>query len=197
METYRVTLTADERAALGQLVSAGKGAARRLTHARILLLADDAEGRRRPDEAITAALGTSLRTVERVRRRLVTEGLAAALNPRPQPPRPDKVKIKGDVEQKLVELACSDPPRGRCHWTLRLLADELVVLGLAKAVSTETVRQALKKTTSSRGSWRLGACRPRRTRSSSGAWRTCCRPTRCRTTRATPLSVSTRPASSC
>ncbi len=58
-----------------------------------------------------------------------------------QPPRSDKIKIKGDVEQRLVQLACSDPPVGRCHWTLELLADEMVVLGLVKKVSTETVRQ--------------------------------------------------------
>ena len=172
MEKYRVTLTTEERAELERLVSTGKGAARRLTHARILLLADTAAGHDRRDEAIGTALGTSLRTIERVRRRLVTEGLPAALDPRPQPARPDKVKIKGDVEQKLVKLACSDPPRGRCHWTLQLLADELVVLGLVKKVSTETVRQALKKTTSGRGSWSPGASRRTRMPSSSGGWRT-------------------------
>jgi len=83
--------------------------------------------------------------VERVRRRLVTEGLEAAIDHRPQPPRPDKVKIRGDLEQKLVELACADPPRGRCHWTLQLLADEMVVLGWVDTISVETVRQALKK----------------------------------------------------
>jgi len=172
MEKYRVALTSEERAELEHLISVGKGAARRLTHARILLLADAPAGLGRPDEAIVAALGTSLRTVERVRRRLVTEGLAAALDPRPQPVRPSKVKIKGDIEQRLVELACSDPPKGRCHWTLQLLADELVVLGLLDTVSTETVRQALKKTTSSPGSSRPGASRGTRTPSSSGAWRT-------------------------
>jgi hypothetical protein len=83
---------------------------------------------------------------------LVTAAFLAALDHKPQPPRPDKIKIKGDVEQELIQLACSDPPEGRCHWTLSLLADELVALGLVKAVSTETVRQALKKTTSTRGS---------------------------------------------
>jgi len=84
----------------------------------------------------------------------------------------DKIKVKGDVEQRLVELVCSDPPQGRCHWTLQLLADELVVLGLVNQVSTETVRQALKKTTSSRGSWSPGASHRTRTPSTSGAWRT-------------------------
>jgi hypothetical protein len=85
---------------------------------------------------------------------------------------PDKIKIKGDLEQKLIKVACSDPPQGRCHWTLQLLADELVVLGLVDAVSTETVRKALKKTTSSPGSLRPGASRPRPMPSTSGAWKT-------------------------
>jgi DNA-binding transcriptional LysR family regulator len=172
MDKYRVTLTAEERADLDQLVSSGKAAARKLTHARILLLADDSVGEERPDEQIVAALGTSLRTVSRVRQQLVTEGVDVAILRRRQPPRPDKIKIQGDVEQRLVELACSDPPKGRCHWTLQLLADELVVLGLVNKVSTETVRQSLKKTTSSRGSLRPGASHPTRMPSTSGTWKT-------------------------
>ena len=119
------------------------GAARKLTHARILLLADTV-GAEHPDEEIVAALQVGLCTVGRVRQRLVTQGLPAALNPRAQPQRPDKIKIKGDVEQELIRVACSDPPEGRCHWTLQLLADELVVLGLVEDISIETVRQALK-----------------------------------------------------
>jgi hypothetical protein len=172
MDKYRVTLDADERATLERLVAVGKGAARRLTHARILLLADTALGQERSDANIVNALGTSVRTVERVRQRLVTEGFQAALDPKTQPPRPAKIKIKGDIEQRLIQLACSDPPEGRCHWTLQLLADELVVLGLAKSISTETVRQALKKTTSNRGLSSRGASRPRPTRTTSGGWRT-------------------------
>lgn len=161
MEKYLVTLTAEERAELERLVSVGKAAARKLTHARILLLADTSSGVGHADTDIVAAPGTSLRTVERVRKRLVTQGFRPALDHDPQPPRPDKVKVKGNVEQRLVQLACSDPPGGRCRWTLRLLADELVVLGQVHSVSTETVRQALQKTTSSRGSSRRGASRPR------------------------------------
>src|SRR5690242_13342115 len=103
---------------LERLVAVGKGAARRLTHARILLLGGTASGPERADADIVEALGTSVRTVERVRRRLVTEGLPAALDPKAQPPRPAKFKIDGDVEQRLIRLACSDPPEGRCHWTL-------------------------------------------------------------------------------
>jgi hypothetical protein len=172
MDKYRVTLAQDERAELEQLVSRGKAAARKLTHARILLLADDSHGEEQADEQIVAALGASLRTVSRVRQQLVTQGLDFALLRRRQPPRPDKVKIKGDVEQRLIELACSDPPRGRCHWTLQLLADELVVLGLVDRVGIETVRLALKKTTSSRGSSSPGASRRTRTPNTSGVWKT-------------------------
>jgi Homeodomain-like domain len=172
MDKYRVTLAAEERADLEQLISSGRAAARKLTHARILLLADDSLGEGRPDEDIVAALGTSPRTVSRVRQQLVTQGLEVALLRRRQPPRPDKIRIKGDVEQRLVELACSDPPKGRCHWTLQLLADELVVLGLVNRVSTETVRQALKKTTSSPGSSSPGASLRTPTPSTSGGWRT-------------------------
>lgn len=172
MEKYRVSLSAEERAELEYLVSVGKAAARKLTHARILLLADTTPGGEHADDQIVAALGVGICTVGRVRKRLVTQGLQQAINPRPQPPRPDKIKIKGNVEQQLVQLACSDPPQGRCHWTLQLLCDEMVVLGLVDAISTETVRQALKKTTSSRGSSRPGAFRPRSMPSTSGGWKT-------------------------
>jgi transposase len=143
---YKVALTAEERASLERLVAVGKSAARKLTHARILLLADTG-GEEQTDQKIAGVLGTSVLTIGRVRRRFVTEGIDAALNHRPQPPRPDKVKIKGDAEQQLIHLACSDPPEGRCRWTLCLLADEMVTLGVVASVSPETVRRALKKTT--------------------------------------------------
>jgi transposase len=172
MDKYRVTLTAEERVALENLVSGGKGAARKLTPARILLLADTAAGGDHADDEIVAALGVGLCTVGRVRKRLVTEGLPAALNHQPQPPRPDKIKLKGDLEQKLVQLACSDPPEGRCHWTLQLLAEELVVLGWVADISRETVRQALKKTISNRGLSRRGASRLRPMQTTFGGWKT-------------------------
>lgn len=170
MEKYRVTLTPEERAGLEQLASVGKTAARRITHARILLLADTRAGGE-TDEAIVEALGCSSRTVARVRQQFVTCGLEVAVSRRAQPARPDKIRIKGNVEQRLVTLACSEPPQGRCHWTLRMLGDELVTLGLVERISTESVRQALKKTTSSHGSWPRGAFRPMRTPSLSGEWR--------------------------
>ena len=195
MEKYRVALTEEERAGLEQLVSGGKSAARKLTHARILLLADEWQGQAYSDTEIASALGVSLRTIERVRKRLVTEGFEAALDHRPQPPRPDKIKIKGNVEQRLLELACSDPPHGRCHWTLQLLVDELVVLGLVDTLSTATVWQALKKMISNRGSSRLGVSRPQPMPSTSGVWKTCCRPISERTIRGIPLYALMKRAS--
>lgn len=197
MKKYRITLTDQERTQLEHLISVGKAAARKLTHARILLLADMACPHSSTDEDIRRALHTSLRTIERVRQRFVTEGFAAALDHRPQPPRPDKIKIKGDVEQKLIELACSEPPEGRCHWTLQMLADELVVLGLAESMSTETIRQALKKTTSNRGSSRRGASRPKPMPSSSGGWKMFCKRTACLMPRSILWCVLTKRASSC
>jgi len=171
MDKFRVTLDAEERAALERLISTGKAASPKLTHARVLLLADSEQGGGHSDEEIVTALGISLKTIARIRKRFVTEGIHAAIDHRPQPARPDKIKIKGNVEQKLVELACTDPPRGRCHWTLKLLADEMVVLGLVNSISTETVRQALKKTISNPGSSSHGAFLPKPTPNSSGGWR--------------------------
>jgi hypothetical protein len=118
MDKYRVTLTAEERIPLEQLVSTGKAAARKLTHAHILLLADT-HGENRSDDDIVDALGASPRTVARVRQHFVTRSLEAALDRKAQPPRPDKIKIKGNLEQKLVQLASSEPPAGvasgPCH----------------------------------------------------------------------------------
>src|SRR5262249_5286819 len=116
MDKYRVTLTANERAELEHLVSVGKGAARKLTHARILLFADRAVGGGLSADELVGPLGVGIGTVGRARQRLVPPGLPAALPPRPQPPRPGKIKIKGDLEQQLIRLACSDPPEGHCHW---------------------------------------------------------------------------------
>ncbi len=141
---YRVTLTEEERAELGRLVSVGKTAARRLNHARILLLADaSAQGLRRTDEQIVEALNIGTRTVERVRQRFVEEGFEAALDPKPRPRVPHKLKekLKGD----LVALAKSDPPKGRKRWTLRLLAGSLVELKGHEKISHESVRRVLKK----------------------------------------------------
>jgi transposase len=146
---YRVTLTEQEREVLKNIVTAGKGAARKLLHARILLLTDMGEhGGHRSDDEITGALEVGRSTIYRVRERFVEDSLEAALAPRKMPRRPDKIKIQGEAEKKLMALACSDPPQGRCRWTMELLADRIVQLGVVEKISQETVRRALKKMTS-------------------------------------------------
>jgi transposase len=145
---YVVSMDAGQRAELEQLVRCGTSPARRLIHARVLLKADAGD----VDEEIAESLDVSVRTVERVRRRFSGEGVAAALDRRPQPPRPARRKLDGDGEAHLVALACSAPPDGRPEWTLQLLADRMVELKhVERGVSYETVRRCLKKTRRSRG----------------------------------------------
>lgn len=138
---YIITLTDTERADLRKMISSGKGAARRLTHARILLKADQGLA----DQQIVDEVEVGRATVERVRRRFVEEGFEASLDPR-RPDRPREHKIDGEVEAHLIALACGTPPEGHARWNLRLLADKLVELELLPSVSHETVRQALKQT---------------------------------------------------
>lgn len=149
---YHVTLTPEERGELERMISAGKAAARKLAHARILLKADEAEGGPGwTDEQIAEALDVGLSTVWRTRRRFVEEGTEAAIVPRPGT-RVYARKLDGAGEARLVKLACSKPPEGRKRWTLQLLADRMVVLGHAEdGLSYETVRRVLKKTRSSPG----------------------------------------------
>ena len=142
---YLVTLSEEERTALQKRVSSGKAAARLLTHARILLLADANDGGGgRTDQQVGDALGVGICTIERVRQRFVEEGLEAALKPRLHPPRLGK--LSGAVEARVLALTKSDPPRGHQRWTLRLLADKLVELKWLERVSHESIRQVLKKT---------------------------------------------------
>ncbi len=142
---YIVRLTGEEREELTALVSKGKAAARKLTRARMLLKAD-ADGPAWTDERIAEALDVGRRTVENIRKRLVEEGLEAALN-RKKRCRPPREKIlDGEKEAKLIAVACSPPPEGRKRWTLRLLSDRLVELYIVEAISYETVRRTLKKT---------------------------------------------------
>ena len=149
---YRVTLTPEERAGLEGMLAKGTAAAVTLTHARILLKADQAEGGPGwADARVVEALDVSKATVCRVRERFVEQGLGAALSRKP----PDRVyahKIDGRAEAHLIALACSEPPEGRGRWTMQMLADRMVTMGhLDGPVSDETVRRTLQKTRSSRG----------------------------------------------
>jgi transposase len=148
---YRVTLTESERSDLRKLVSVGKTAAQKLVRARILLLADQAEGgSSMSDPEIVESLGCGRASVERVRKRFVEEGLDLALTPKPSQ-RVFQRKMDGKAEAHLIALACSTAPEGRSRWTLRLLGDQMVALEHMESVSYETVRRTLKKTSLSLG----------------------------------------------
>jgi hypothetical protein len=148
---YVVTLTEAERSDLTKLTTTGRTAARTILHAQVLLKADAGPaGPRWPDEDIRTAFGIGLTAIARIRHRFVEQGLAAALHRRPARTR-RLSKLDGRAEAHLVALACSAPPDGRARWTLQLLTDRFVALGVGPTVSDETVRRLLKKTRSSRG----------------------------------------------
>jgi transposase len=142
---YVVVLTEDDRKQLVALLKKGKVAVRKVQRAQILLQADEGAS----DAAIAAALHVGVATVERTRKRLVEAGLAAALTERRRPG--GQPKLQGKDEAFLIATACSAPPRGRQRWTLQLLADRLVEVGVIDAISADTVGRTLKKTQSSRG----------------------------------------------
>ena len=149
VKKYVVRLSAEERQQLEVLIRKGKGPARRLLKARILLKADVSEaGPGWSDSKIIAALDTSASMVYRVRKQLVEEGFEAALS-RKQRATPAVPRIfDGEKEAKLIALACSKPPRGRVRWTLRLLENKVVELGIVDHASDSTIGRALKKTAS-------------------------------------------------
>ena len=146
-EKYAVRLSSEGRAQLERLIRSGQRSARVINRARILLKSD--EGWSAPQ--VAAALDTSQRTVFRTKRRYAEEGLDGALHDHPQANRYRKLDDKAEAHpvsstgQALIALACSDAPEGHDHWTLQLLADEVVELGLVETLSYETVRLKLKK----------------------------------------------------
>jgi hypothetical protein len=170
---YLVTLTSDERGHLADLLRRGKTSALVLTRARILLKADQADGGPGlEDAAIADDLGVGVRTVSRVRERFVERGFEDCLRRKTQDKPSRERTLDGKAEARLIALACSDPPADRATWTMQLLADRLVELEVVDAVSDETVRRAMKKTGSSRGSRSSGASRTGRAGRSSRRWRT-------------------------
>jgi hypothetical protein len=148
VKKYVVELTEDERRNLYRLISAGRAPARMLNRARILLKADvgkHAEAEPLLDREIAPMLETSTATVQRVRERFFRQGLDAALE-RSAPDRIYERSFDGRAEARLIALACSKAPQGRERWSMRLLADKAVELGIVESVSHETVRKTLKKT---------------------------------------------------
>lgn len=146
---YVVKLSEKERAHLEGLLRRGAAPARVQTRARVLLLSDRSRGEGRTDAQVAAAVLTSVMTTKRTRWRFLQEGLEAALAEKPRPGRAPK--ITGEIEAQLTVLACSQPPEGHAHWTLRLLAGRLVELGYVESISHVAVGNRLKKTKSNLG----------------------------------------------
>jgi hypothetical protein len=164
VKKYVVRLSGEERQQLEALIRKGKGPARRLEKARILLKADVSEaGEGWSDSRIIAALDTSTSMVYRVRKQLVEEGFEAVLS-RKQRLTPAVARIfDGEKEAKLIALACSRPPKGRVRWTLRLLENKVVELGIVARASDSTIGRALKKTVSNPIAGSVGSSRRRPT----------------------------------
>ena len=137
---YIVELTAEERDALEKQLRKGKISARRLKRAQILLAA--AAGQ--IDQQIAQTVQVHVATVERIRKRFVLGGVDHALTEKKRPG--GQAKLDGKGEATLVALACSDPPNGHATWTMQMLADRLVEMGVVGSISDETVRLRLKKT---------------------------------------------------
>lgn len=151
VKKYIVRLTLEERDRLEAMIGKGKHPATQILKARILLKADVSEaGEGWSDSRIVEALDTSTSTVERTRQRLVEGGVDAALIRRHSANSARARVFDGMAEAKLIALACSEPPKGRSRWTLRLLEDKVVELGIVTRASDNTIGRTLKKTSSSR-----------------------------------------------
>jgi transposase len=139
---YSVKLTSKERTELLQKIHRGKGSASEIRRAHILLKADRSQKKKWLDREIAEALDVSLRTVQSVRRKFCERGVQVIKHPK-VPGRP-KI-VDGDVEANIIAIALSDPPKGRVHWTLRLIAGRLVELHIVPQISHHTVGRVLKK----------------------------------------------------
>jgi hypothetical protein len=146
---YHVRLSPDQRDHLLERIGRGECPAREQTRARVLLKADEGQdGPAWSDAHIAEALELSERGVAAIRRRFHERGLTGCVERKP-PEREYERKLDGEGEARLIQVACTTPPEGRAHWSLRLLADRMVALDVVETISHETVRQTLKKTDSS------------------------------------------------
>lgn len=145
---YIVRLSTEERAELEAMVKRGKGSAHRIRHAQILLHSDENAHKQTVAE-IATLLHCNKDTVCAVKKRLVEQGMPAALERKPRNTPPDARLFDGEAEARLVQLACSTPPEGRARWTLQLLSDRVVELNIVPHCTANTIHEVLKKTNSS------------------------------------------------
>ena len=178
---YVVDLSPEARERLEEVARNGTAPAKKVLHARVLLMSDAHHpGGRYHDQAIAAALGMHVNTVARVRKRFALRGEQPALDRKPRATPPVPPKLDGRAEAHLVAVCCSPPPQGHARWTLSLLARELVGRKVVTSVCRETVRLALKKMSCSRGGRSGSASRSGTRRGSSRRWSKCstCTPSR-------------------
>jgi hypothetical protein len=150
-------LTGEERTDLKQLLAKGRTAGYRIRHAQMLLALDEIpENAEWTDKKIAAAYGGHQRTIGNLRKRFVEEGLSAALE-RKKRETPPVIKIDGKAEAQIIAIACSAPPDGRSRWTLQLIADRVVALGILESVSPTAIADHLKKPKLSLGYTKNGA----------------------------------------
>jgi hypothetical protein len=143
---YRVTLTKEERKYLETISTKGKRAARTVLYARALLLLDAGEhGQKWTVAKVAEALGTTPRSLEHLKKRFVEEGFSAAIERKKRVKPPREIQFGGEFEAHLLALACSDTPKGKKRWTVRLLAEKLIELKIVPTVSPMTVCNTLKK----------------------------------------------------
>lgn len=146
MVRYKITLTKAERDYLLSIIKKGKHKSKKYRNALILLNCDEGEfSDKVTNQDICKVLKIGMRTIDRLKKRFVEEGLEGILEEK-KPKRVYKKKIDGDLEARLIALSCSDPPEGYSRWSLRLLADKVVELNYVDNISYETIRKALKKT---------------------------------------------------
>lgn len=156
MIRYTVNLSKLERGELMDIINKGSHRSQTFRNTYILLNCDEGKyAEKVTNEQISKVLKVSMRTIDRVKKRFVEEGMDATIVRKPTS-RTYEVKADGDTEARLVTLCCSKPPEGYAKWSLRLLADKMVELKYAESISYETVRRVLKKTTLNRGKSKAG-----------------------------------------
>jgi len=142
---YVVRLTEEEREVLREVLKKLKGRSQKVRRAQVLLKAD-ADGPNWTDKKIAEAVSCRTKTVENIRQRLVAEGFEITLNGKKRESPPRQKVLDGEQEAKVIALRLGEPPKGFANWSLRLLADQVVELGIVESVSHETLRKTLKKT---------------------------------------------------
>jgi transposase len=142
---FIVRLSDEERAVCQEIIKKLKGSSQKFRRAQVLLKAN-ADGPGWSDAKIAEAFNCRVQTIENLRKRLVMEGFDLALDRKPRLEPPTPCKLDGEAEAKLIAMRLGKPPAGYGHWTLRLLADEMVALEIVDSISHETVRKVLKKT---------------------------------------------------